>query len=270
MLIVCLWGYVAAKVCAANMHPLWIVALSLTAWVVYTADNLLDGLKNTALTMPRHSFHARYKHLLTASASVIALMVAVLSYLYLTPKVFYFGMVLATLSAAYFYLIHNHHILRKIPLKELSAAIVFSLGIWYGPLLKGDYNGNLVALAIVYYTLSVFFNLIYLALCEYEYDRENSFYSLVLLWGKQRSLFLLKTIVAGKALLLAGFMLLIQPEVYTYLFVALMLILLTVEIYLLMQREHLANTKKYRIWADGVFFSAIIFPVYDIVLYSLI
>ncbi|UBM61772.1 hypothetical protein LA303_10185 [Candidatus Sulfidibacterium hydrothermale] len=98
----CFWAHLFG----VPVRPVWLLVLALSVWTVYTADHLVDGMtRKQAAVIYRHRFHYQYRRFFIVTLVVIALLAAVLAWIYLGAAVFENGMWLGTFAAVYLLLV---------------------------------------------------------------------------------------------------------------------------------------------------------------------
>ncbi len=165
----------------ANFPPQAIIALSITVWLIYTLDHLLDARKvapNKALI--RHFLHYKNAPILF---SMVLLMSIVLIYTvqYLSATLFWAGILLGAIVVGYLFFVH----LRKKPYwgKEWFIAIIYALGICLPTI---AYLGS-IPQTLIYFWLQFFFlasiNLLLFNMIEYKNDKSSGFNSFATVKG---------------------------------------------------------------------------------------
>lgn len=106
------------------------LVLALTVWGVYLGDRWLDSRKPTTQQAERHRVPARYPMLFLGTATVSLLSAAIFSWFRLDHHILFKGVVIGSLTAAYFGLVHFSPWLKHLKgLKELLVGVVFAMGV---------------------------------------------------------------------------------------------------------------------------------------------
>ncbi len=178
-------GAVAGGIMALNVlgyeppRAYWLV-LPIAVWIIYTADHIIDGLKNEGTpSHKRHRFHRDNLRLLTMAAIPLGLSGAYLAFAFLPQGMVVFGLILGGLVIAYLGLILLFR--RKAPpilQKELFVAIFYTAGIW-GPVavMKSSIDGYDWLLIVIFGMLALtdLFLLSVIDLSKDQLDGEASF-----------------------------------------------------------------------------------------------
>ncbi len=120
---------------------MWWIVLPVSVWVIYSTDHILDSFKKRGKAIiERHNFYYHYKDLLITFTTLSAIIVFVLSVLYLDKQIVTGGIILLLLIIVYFGAINmfGNNIRNNTP-KEIIIAIIYTTGIIMGPLIW--YNG---------------------------------------------------------------------------------------------------------------------------------
>jgi len=184
----------AVKVTGSHPVTAFWFCLASSVWLVYTADHLLDGMKNRNRSeSPRHLFHYRFKKTLFISILVLGLSTALLAFTYLPAQLILFGTALGIFVLLYLFITW---ILgrkgKRYFFKEGIIAIVYVAGIWGGPLV---FTGKPPHMETVLIIIAFFFlalnNLLTLSYYEEIKDRKDGHYSFTVVHGKKATLALI-------------------------------------------------------------------------------
>ncbi|MGC4023366.1 MAG: hypothetical protein QM734_16170 [Cyclobacteriaceae bacterium] len=163
-----------AKFFQIKILPSGLIALSLTVWIIYTADHLIDAkrIKGQAAS-ERHRFHQKYFKTLVIFLS-IAFIIDLIQLFFIRKQVFVGGIFLALIVAIYF-LIQGY---LKF-LKELMGAILYTGGILLIPLsVKNSLLSQAQIILIVQFFVIALTNLIlfsWFGISQDELDNHKSF-----------------------------------------------------------------------------------------------
>lgn len=256
------------RVFEVNMPWYWWIVLPTTVWVIYTLDHLFDGLKvkEKAQTI-RHQMHYKYRKLIFWLAGIISAINIYLVIFYFDRELIEFGVTLSACVGAYLiiYQLFNRST-KKSYLKEITVALIYTVGIAGGPLVMADDVGNGVYMMISY-TLLALCNLLIFSLFDYEKDRKNGFTSLAQSVGDRFVHILTIVLLVGGFLFniyvayifwaLSGF-LTGEPTIDgPFMLIAIMLLMITGLLALLAFPKWFAVNERYRFLGDGVF----VFPL---------
>ena len=241
-------GLLAEHAAGARMGPAWWVALLAAVWSIYTADHLLDTCSVRELRTERHRFHRRhFQALSVALAAVVVLGLA--AALALRPTVLAAGAALA--CAALVYLVSAQGaLLGRMP-KEPVAALLYTAGVWSGPLLTGEGHGSWPLAAAGLHGLAAFLNLLVLGIFEAAIDRDQAARSLALAWGPARARGRAVALaVTGLAFALALAVLAPAPERAVF---AVLAVLVATPAVMLVHDGWFGRAERYRVWGDSAF-----------------
>jgi 4-hydroxybenzoate polyprenyltransferase len=166
------------------------VALASAIWLIYTADHLFDAYKTEEPSFGRHLFHKRYfKQLVFISGLVMIL--ALINLWFLDVQIIRNGAMLSAVSVAYLMLVY---FVKRLWVKEILVAIVYSIGIFLAPITKVGldiYNSILVVQLVGI----AFLNLLVFSKMDIESDQKDGFNSIALKLGLKKCNMLISTIV---------------------------------------------------------------------------
>jgi len=282
-------GLLACAASAARMPWAWYLALPLSVWLIYTADHLLDARRigrNGAPESFRHRFHYRHFRVLAALWILGAGACGVVVLWGLPRELLIWGGVLGLLAV--FHLAFAQWTGFLYFPRELSVALIYTAGVWFGPLvLAGSVGGPsdhgagpgpgptgfgagygpwplFVALMGLFF-LAAFSNLIVFSLFEREADEREAPNSLVLRLGEARSIALL-WIMAGLAPLgalwlalrsveyvLFGGRAVVDEALFTGAAGLVLLLAVTLPLYVYQSGERYRVRERYRGLLDGIF-----------------
>ena len=163
----------------------FVLSLGLAVWIIYTFDHLLDAHKSEyEPTIGRHKFHRRNNKRIFGLL-IIAAIVGFFSILYLSKNTIYFGLVLLGIVLCYFLLVF---FIKKFYLKEVIVALVYTCGVFLGPL-------SMLERPISFEMLSHFAQILCLALLnltlfswfEYNLDMKDGHTSMATKFGKRQT-----------------------------------------------------------------------------------
>ncbi|OZI08691.1 hypothetical protein BWI93_07810 [Siphonobacter sp. BAB-5385] len=107
-----------------------IAVLTLTVWLIYTVDRLLDIRKKPIPATPRHQFHAQHADLFWKVSAGVAVLAGILT-LFLPFPLIRFGLILSGVVGLYLFMVNKLAPKSKMYLlKEPITACVYAAGIW--------------------------------------------------------------------------------------------------------------------------------------------
>jgi 4-hydroxybenzoate polyprenyltransferase len=174
-----------AQLIGVSLTNAILIGLGIAIWLIYTADHLIDAkkIKGDAIN-PRHSFHQ--KHFKTISTfGMIAFLIGVWNISFLPMETIKFGGILIFCVGVYFVTIRLAD-RKSLWHKEMSAALIYSFGIFAGPLsLLGDIPYSTIFL-FVQFSIIVILNLLIFPIYEVESDAKDNMKSLAITVGVKR------------------------------------------------------------------------------------
>jgi hypothetical protein len=241
-------GLLAEHAAGARMRPAWWIALLAAVWSIYTADHLLDTCSVRDLHTERHRFHRRHFQALCVVLGV-AVVAGLAAAMALRPAVLAAGAALA--AAALVYLVSAQGaLLGRLP-KEPVAALLYTAGVWSGPLLTGEAHGSWPLAAAGLHGLAAFLNLLVLGVFETAIDREQAARSLALAWGPARArMGAVALSLLGLAVALVLACLAPPPERAVF---AVLAILVATPAVMLVHDGWFGRNERYRAWGDSAF-----------------
>ena len=166
-----LWLWLFAETLHVQLEPAVGVALSITVWLIYAGDRLLDGWKpgggesNTA----RHRFHRVHRRALAAAMSMGAAL-GVWACLCLDPVTFRAGLALSLAVAAYFSAIHLLGL--RVP-KEGLVALLFSVGTFFPVWIHGSGANAIATVLLVLFMAVCWLNVVLIEHSEWVWFGRN-------------------------------------------------------------------------------------------------
>lgn len=241
----------------------WWLLLPLTVWLIYTSDHLLDARRiGPGSATYRHQFHYRHFRALALLVILTGFVACVLILGFLPQSLLATGAWLG--AAALVHLACAQWIGFRAYPAEAVIALLYTAGIWFGPLLAAQPGTQSPASApeiqacIALFALSAFTNLLVFSLFERETDAHETPNRMVVLLGlnASRALLygcgLLAAIPAGyllwNSMYAAGNSSAVLPGIALLMFAA---VLIPQFVYGL--RNHFARDERYRAVCDGVF-----------------
>jgi len=201
----------ASEIVQQPMPWWWFVALLAGIWVVYSLDHLADAcfLPGRAYN-PRHVFYRQHKKLLIIALVFVGLTVTLLIVAFANYRLLIAGFFLVLMSALHIILVSFPKFKNRwFVQKEAMVALIYTLGIWFGPLVQ---EGNIpdwsVILIMLAFIITAWLESALIALIELDFDRQQQIRSVASDLGEKNTIRLLLS--AGLIqLLFVMFMLLI-------------------------------------------------------------
>lgn len=180
----------------AHLPWTWWFVVPASAWVVYTADRLVDvRLAPAEHPTFRHQFHARNRPLLIAICAIVSAVVA-----YLAITTFTLPMLMA--APICLAVIVAHHLLQRTAgrhhegtLKDANVIIVYTFASWFIPILVGTFTWH-SASVLASFTLIVTAIVLQLSVVDIESDTSLHVSSSALELGPDLTAFLIRLFCA--------------------------------------------------------------------------
>jgi hypothetical protein len=159
-----------------------IVSLFAAIWIVYTLDHLMDARRlGSGATALRHTLHRAHPRALVLAVGLVAASGGGLAICTLPVRMLGLGLAIGALS-----LLHLANAQRSRPVlvpKEVSAAAVYTLGVWCAPLSAAPRVSAWALAAMGLFFLAAVSNLLVNALIEADADERDGSPSAALDWG---------------------------------------------------------------------------------------
>ena len=154
-----LWTAFIAQAFQIRLPVATLISMFLTVWVVYAADRLLDAQPLhrqptvSAGLEHRHLFHHRYRRSFLLALCLVTLILSTLLPLML-PTALHLFLILGTLLAGYFVLIHATSGAHRLP-KEIAVGLFFSAAVFIPTVARFTSSSNraLIPLALLFAAL---------------------------------------------------------------------------------------------------------------------
>ena len=248
-------GIFAAHMLESTVPHNWLLLLLMAAWVMYTADHLIDAQKRKSLAVnPRHVFHYQYRKQLTLILVSVALVVLITSLISFSAKAIVTAIGVLMMAGVYFSLLHwLPEKQKKLVPKELIIALIYVSGIWFIPLLfSTKTNAGHIAL-ILFVFLLVWIETTIASWYEYETDIIDGHHSFTTFFGKIKTKRILK-----RLLLLTISLLIISgiffTEVSSRISVLLLLIIASGLLLLMLKPDYFEKHERYRLIGESLFY----------------
>jgi len=173
----------AVSATGADPPRAWWLLLPAVTWAIYLADHLRDGRRNGASTRDyRHRFCFRNAGVLTAAAVAVAVSSALFALLLFPPRVLAAGGLVAVLAVAHLAFPRRGGMVPK----ELSAAAIYTAGIWFVPMISVPAIDPWVWALVVLHFLAALANLVVFSLFTLSVDVADGQTSIVRSFGASR------------------------------------------------------------------------------------
>jgi len=185
-------GILAERITQSHLPLSWWFVVPLSAWVVYTADRLIDvRLAPAEHPTFRHQFHARHASLLTVICVVAMALVVTVALMTFSPWM----LIAAPLCAVF---IVAHHVLQRATsrrfagtLKDTNVILIYAFATWFIPLGLGGFSVTAV-MALVTFTSIVTAIVLQLSISDTSTDTELGVSSSALEMGLPRARLLMR------------------------------------------------------------------------------
>jgi len=248
-------GIFAAHLLESTVPQNWLLLLLMAAWVMYTADHLVDAQKRKSLAVnPRHLFHYQYRKQLTLILVLVSLVVLITSLVSFSAKAIVTAMGILLVVGVYFSLLRWLPEKQKkfIP-KELIIALIYVSGIWFIPLLFSTKTNSGHIVLILFVILLVWIETTIASWYEYKTDVTDGHYSFTTVFGKERTRRILKRLVllTISLLIISG---LFFTEVSCRISFLLLLIVASGLLLLMFKPGYFEKNERYRLMGESLFY----------------
>ncbi len=234
----------------------WWIVLPVSVWIVYSADHLLDGYRLKSLTQNQcHLFHYKNRKSIIILIVTFSMIVTFLVIRYLPIEILIFGIALGVFTLFYLILIHRKGIYAKIKLeKEFFISLIYTLGIWGGPIVLIEYHLTFPQLMILLIFLGIaFINTSLLSIFEYRTDEADEQQSIARRLGVKVTMKLLGALSLLLLVSLFGSVIFYHSQIQilaSNIILALMILVMLLMIY---KQEYFQEGGKYKSLTEGVF-----------------
>ncbi len=176
--------FIGQLIGVALTNPM-LIGLGIAIWLIYTTDHLIDAKAiEGAANNPRHAFHQQYFNIIIAFG-ILAFLIGLWNISFLPKETIKFGGILIFCVGVYFVTIRLAD-RKSMWHKELSAAMIYSFGIFAGPLsLTLDIAYSTIFL-FVQFSIIVILNLLIFPIYEVDSDIKDNMKSLAISVGVVR------------------------------------------------------------------------------------
>jgi len=176
-----------------DMHWSVYTALAVMVWLIYTFDHLMDAKSIGAnVTSDRHRFHQQYFKQIIYYWSVLLIASAFVLLPHLPHRTILFGVLGSVFVIVHFVFVKLLGSKLSVWIqKEFGVALVFTLGVFIGPLSYLKSFDDALLLDFIRLFLVAFFNLIMYSLFDLGIDRAQNQTSLTRYLGEKNTRFFL-------------------------------------------------------------------------------
>ena len=123
--VAALWSWFFVRAMHLHLSLIQALLLPLGTWLLYVADRILDGLRQSqpALLRERHHFHARHRTTFLWAASFLALLLGWSVLTHMRPEALRDDLYIGVFALAYLFAVHFG--VSRLP-KELAVAVLFA------------------------------------------------------------------------------------------------------------------------------------------------
>jgi len=204
-------GVLAVAVTGARMPLAWWFILPVSTWIVYAVDHLWDARRTGAAAHTlRHRFYHRHHATIARQTAVVAVLNTAAALWFLPARVVVPGLLLGLVVLLHL-LAAQRAAAHGFP-KELSAAWVYTVGIWFAPLALAGRFDPWWLVPIALHFAAALGNLIVYSLFEYPVDLLDHHGSIVCSVGESAARRCLVAITLASSLLAATALLLGPAE----------------------------------------------------------
>jgi len=248
-------GIFAAHLLESTVPQNWLLLLLMAAWVMYTADHLVDAQKRKSLAVnPRHVFHYQYRKQLTLTLVLVSLVVLITSLVSFSAKAIVSAMGILLVAAVYFSLLRWLPEKQKkfIP-KELIIALIYVSGIWFIPLLFSTKTNTGHIILILFIILLVWIETTIASWYEYKTDVTDGHHSFTTFFGKDKTKNILKRLLllTISLLIISG---LFFTEASCRISFLLLLIVASGLLLLMFKPGYFEKNERYRLMGESLFY----------------
>lgn len=184
----------ATEIVQQPMPWWWFVALLAGIWVVYSLDHLTDAwFLPDRINNPRHLFYRQHKISLIIALVFVGLIAAVLMIAFANYRLLIAGIILVLISALHILLVSTPQLKNRwFVQKEAMVALIYTLGIWFGPLVQKAQTPDItIGLIMLAFAITVWLESTLIALLEIELDKQQQTRSVASNLGEKNTIRLL-------------------------------------------------------------------------------
>jgi len=229
--------------------------LALSVWLVYTSDRLIDGIKRgNASHSLRHRFHFEKRRPIILTVLIVSCITGLITFLFLDKSIIYFGLFLGFFILVYLFFVFKigqkeHPLFQKEPL----IALVYSAGIWGGPVVLSQFFITYHQWMLIIVTfLHGMMNLLILSLLDFHADTADGHTSFARALGTKTTKLAIYSISIS-ILLLTLFILFTSENSVLTAAAAIFILMNILQLLILFSSSHLRKNVLYRTLGEMVF-----------------
>jgi 4-hydroxybenzoate polyprenyltransferase len=244
-------GVLVVRMLNVSMPIGWWLVLPLTVWVIYSTDHLLDSCNRgiNALSV-RHLFHKKNFKLILSAIIFFIIIISLLIIFSLPLMIVLGGAIIAV--CCFGYLIYARYSIKQSVPKELIVGFIYTIGIWFGPLMYHELNGW-IWIPIVLTFLTAINNLVVFSIFGMSEDLKSGFGSIAIQFGKGRIIKWVKFLLTISVLLSLCYSVFYSNEIRLIITGSVFMVMNLVFLLMLDKQELFLKGDLYRIIGDGVF-----------------
>ncbi len=254
-------GVMAVKLLHVNPGFAWWIVLPLSVWIVYTIDHLIDGvkLKDKSHTV-RHFFHYYYAKQIIVTILILSIANITLILFFLENKIIEFGLIAGTATLLYLLIVYFSGKKKSYLLqKEFFVALIYTVGIWGGPVALTSYNITMTEILIIAsFFLTVFAAILIFSVFEAEHDILDNHNTFAVNFGIDKTTNLIYFLMAAVFIICIGIIIMASNPLDAMAFKIMMIMSLLLLI-ILNFAKHLTRNNIYKnliemiFWLPGLF-----------------
>lgn len=248
-------GILAVRLLHATPGFAWWIVLPLSVWIVYTFDHLIDGirLKNNSHTV-RHFFHYHYSKQIITVIGLMSVINIVLIAFFLEKQILLFGLFAGIITLIYLLIVYISGKKRSFLFqKEFFVALIYTVGIWGGPVALKSYQVSTPELfIIVSFFLTVWAAILILSVYEVEYDRLDKHNTFSINFGINKTVYIIYFMIAVVFFISIG-EIIVTPDLQLAMASKILMIMDILLLIILNFPEQLKQNNIYRILVELIF-----------------
>ncbi len=254
-------GVMAVKLLHVNPGIVWWIVLPLSVWIVYTLDHLIDGVKLKDNSHPvRHFFHYYYVKQIIIAILILSIANIILILFFLENKIIEFGLIAGMATLLYLFIVYFSGKKKSYLLqKEFFVALIYTIGIWGGPVALTSYNIIMPEILIIAsFFLTVFAAILIFSVFEVKHDRFDNHNTFAVNFGIYKTANLIYFLMAAVFIICIGIIVIASNPLYAMASKVMMIMSLLLLI-ILNSAEHLKRNNIYKsiiemiFWIPGLF-----------------
>ncbi len=183
-------GYMATRLLEVGATPMWWLILPMAVWVTYSLDHIIDSIKKkNEAAIERHRFHYTNRKPIIIIVTLVGLITAILSLLYLENQILTDGIALAIIISFYFLLQYFLNTWKSALLpKELIIAAIYTSGIFLAPLIWYDMDPSYSIIVVIFSIFMLaWLEGIMISWFDYDKDIKDGHTSFTVIIGKKKT-----------------------------------------------------------------------------------